>query len=113
VQGTTAAPVALTSDGTILADLGLPVEFELSASRPNPMTGNNAALVRYAVPKRTHVRIELYDINGRRVREIVNAQQAPGWYDVAIVPRDLHGGVYFYRMRAGSYSATRRLVVVR
>ena len=43
----------------------------------------------------------------------VDATQAPGWYDVTIEPRGMLGGVYFCRMTAGSFSSTRRMVVVR
>jgi hypothetical protein len=113
VIGSTAAPLSLSSDGSLLADLSVPVAFDLGASRPNPMVGDGAAVVRYAVPRASHVSLEMFDVNGRRIRTLVNAQQAPGVYDVAIDPRGLHGGVYFYRMRAESFSATRRMVIVR
>jgi len=113
VLGTTAAPIGLTSDGTVVDDLAQPVAFDLGSSRPNPLIGDDAAIIRYAVAKETDVEIELYDISGRRLRQIVKARQTPGWYDVTISPHGLHGGVYFYKMRAGSFSATRRLVVVR
>ena len=112
-MGSTATPVPLKSDGVVIASLKLPSVFELGPSKPNPLPGRGVAVVRYAVPKQTHVRIDLYDINGRRMRTVVDAMKAPGWYDVAIAPDGLRGGVYFFQMRAGSFTAARRMVVTR
>ena len=64
------------------------------------------------MPRETHVTIEMFEVSGRRVRTIVDENQAPGWYDVSLSPSGLSSGVYFYRMRAGSFTATRRMVVV-
>ncbi len=113
VLGSSAHPLALASDGVVIENLSLPVAFDLGASQPNPLLGNGTATLRYALPTAVHVSLELFDVNGRRVRRIVNATQPPGWYDVSIQPRELRGGIYFYRMRAGSFSATRRMVIVR
>lgn len=113
VLGATTAPVALASTGNVLMNIATPAEFALGTSQPNPLRGDGAAMVRYSVPRETAVTIEMFDIHGRRVRTLVNALQAPGFYDLAIESGDLAGGVYFYRMRAGTFAATRRLVVVR
>ena len=113
VIGSTTAPVALKSDGVVIATLGLPATFDLAQSRPNPWVGDGVATIRYGLPSAAHVRLELFDVSGRRVRKVVDAMQAPGWYDVTIEPRGMLGGVYFCRMTAGSFSSTRRMVVVR
>ena len=111
--GSTTAPIALKSTGVVIATLGLPAAFDLSAARPNPIVGSGSATLRYGLPSTAHVKFEVFDVSGRRVRKVVDETQAPGWYDVTIDPTGMRGGVYFARMTAGSFSATRRMVVVR
>jgi hypothetical protein len=113
VVGSTAAPLPLASSGDVVAHFGLPDAFELAPSQPNPVTGHGVALIRYALPEEARVALELFDLSGRRVRTLVDEQLRAGRYEVEVPAAGLRGGVYFVRMRAGSFAATRRLVVVR
>lgn len=94
----------------------LPVRYELAQSRPNPTTGR--ADIAYALPKDSKVALRVYNISGQLVRELVNGNQQAGWKSISWDGRDSRGralasGVYFYRLEAGPYTATRKLVVVR
>ena len=60
-----------------------------------------------------HVRLEVYDVLGRRVRTLVNAPQAAGEHEVVLLPAGLPAGVYTYRLRAGAFSETRRVALLR
>lgn len=95
---------------------GLPLAYVLGQSLPNPTTGKVA--IRYALPQDGRVGLRVYDIRGRLVRELVKADQQAGWKTVSWDGRDARGrnlasGVYFYRLEAGSYTATRKLVIDR
>ena len=100
-----------------LSDLSLPRKFSLGAGYPNPMTSE--ARVDYALPKTSSVDLTVYNISGQLVRRLKSeTNQAPGRYSVRWDGRNesghrVPGGVYFYRLSAGSFVETKKLVVVR
>ena len=108
-KGTVAQPVHVNA-GDLPASVQ-PEAFRLDGNYPNPATQRTT--IRYALPKDNHVTIRLYDLLGRRVRVMVDKQQRSGWHEVTVSTDDLASGVYFYRMRAGSYEDSRKMVVVR
>jgi len=90
---------------------GVPKEFRLSQNYPNPF--NPTTVISYDLPKRSHVLITVYDILGREVKTLVNEDQKAGSYRVTLVASDLPSGVYFYRIVAGSFVQTKKLVLVK
>ena len=100
-----------------LSDLSLPREFSLGAGYPNPMTSE--ARIDYALPKASSVDLTVYNISGQAVRRLVSeSSKAPGRYSVRWDGRNESGhrvpcGVYFYRLKAGSFTETKKMVVVR
>ncbi|MCH7762075.1 S8 family peptidase, partial [candidate division TA06 bacterium] len=91
-------------------------EFRLFQNHPNPF--HSTTLIHYALPKvssqeKTHVRLAVYDITGRLVETLVNQVQEPGVYKVEWEGKDQPSGIYFYRLKAGDFSATRKIVVLR
>lgn len=97
--------------------VGIPTAFELKSNYPNPFSRSAGAetLIAYDVPEQTVVRLEIYDTLGRKVRTLVSAAQKPGAYAVrwdgnSENGRLLGSGLYFYRMQAGSFSKTRKMV---
>lgn len=89
----------------------LPTVFALNLVGSNP-TGSLARIV-YAVPTPTHVTIRLFDITGREVRTLVAGRVEPGYHEANLLARGLIGGIYFCRMEAAEFSATRKLVLFR
>lgn len=89
----------------------IPRECQLAQNRPNPF--RSATAIQFALPQRMHVAIRLYDVAGRLVRTMVNHELDPGYHVVHLDRTGLASGVYAYRMEAGRYAATRRLVLVR
>jgi len=86
---------------------------------PNP--SSRQATIRYAIPSSagvTSVSLKLYDLTGRMVRDLESGSCAPGVHAVTWDGRDeggsmARGGIYFYRIVAGRFTANRRLVFVR
>ena len=97
-------------------DIVIPVTAtELIGNYPNPF--NPETTISYSVKEASPVRIEIYNSRGQRVRTLVNETQSAGWYNIVFNGRDDTGkpvasGVYFYRMSAGSYSSTRRMILM-
>lgn len=88
---------------------------ELLGNYPNPF--NPETLISYSLKDATPVRLEIYNSKGQRIRVLVDETQASGWYRALWNGRDDHGkpvssGIYMYRMSAGSYSASRKMVLL-
>lgn len=98
-------------------DEDIPARFRLGQNYPNPF--NPTTTIAYEVPSPgSYVAITLYDVEGRRVADLVNGHKAPGFYSVSWNARDLNGdpvasGVYFLRMKAGHFLSTKKLVLLK
>ncbi len=88
-----------------------PTTFTLNQNYPNPF--NPSTIISYYIPSGSHVTLTVYDILGRKVMTLVNEKQNPGGYEVTFNASDVASGVYFYRLQAGSFSQTRKLMVVK
>jgi len=89
----------------------LPGGFELAQNFPNPF--NPTTTIRYALPQRSHVSLTVFNTLGQQVANLVNENQGAGDHDVRFDASALASGVYFYRLRAGEYAATKRLLLLR
>jgi hypothetical protein len=100
----------------------LPLAYSLLQNYPNPMT--NETCITYhipgsdgRVPQAERVRIDVFNVVGQRVATLVNETKTSGVYDVmwngAANGQLLPSGIYLYRMKAGSYIETKRLVILR
>jgi hypothetical protein len=89
----------------------IPGKFELNQNYPNPF--NPATTIEFAIPTADNVILELYDITGRNVSVLFSERLNPGRYKYEFNAGTLSSGTYFYRMRAGKYSETKKLVVVK
>ncbi len=61
----------------------------------------------------THVQLKVYDILGKEVATIVNKNQKPGKYEIEFNAALLSSGTYFYQLKAGSYTNTRKMILLR
>jgi hypothetical protein len=89
----------------------IPNDFGLRQNYPNPF--NPSTTIRYELPKSSIVRLSVYDILGREVSVLVNGRKDPGVYEVKFDPLGLASGVYFYRLQAGDFTQTKRLLLLR
>lgn len=95
-----------------LEEVALPEHFEIEQNFPNPF--NPTTTIRYALPEVSSVRIELFDITGRRVAVLVDkTAQAPGRYSVPFNGATLASGVYVYRITAGQFTETRKMTLIK
>jgi len=90
-----------------------PTEFALAQNFPNPF--NPSTVIQYQLPEPATVKLELYDITGRKVATLVNAWQNAGYYSFNLngSAYNLASGVYFYRLTAGGFIATKKMVLVK
>jgi hypothetical protein len=115
-----APPVAVAQAGVKVeiptgAD-GPPLIYALQQNYPNPF--NPVTSIAYSLAARERVRIAVYDVTGARVRTLVDQVQAPSRYTVTWdgkndAGKQLTSGVYFIRYQAGTYSFTKKAVLLR
>lgn len=92
---------------------GRPVAFALGQNSPNPFT--RQTVIRYAVPASSPVTLEVFNLQGQRVATLVDGVLEPGTYTATFGGRGsraVSAGVYFYRLRAPGFSATKRMLVL-
>jgi hypothetical protein len=89
----------------------MPVDFALIGSYPNPFNANT--VIKYAIPTESYVTIEIYDVMGRKLTTLVNANVAPGYHQVSWDANDNSTGVYFYKINAGEYSDTKKMMLIK
>jgi len=107
-----------TPTATVIASTSSarPEAFGLQVPYPNPF--NSTVLLRYALPEAAHVRLDVHDALGRKVRALVNGEVAGGYHSVEWNARDESGaaaaaGVYLISLRAGALSDTTEVVLVK
>lgn len=93
-----------------------PLNFQLFQSYPNPF--NNKTVIRYSLSRPTEVSLVIYNILGQKVRTLVKGQTQQGlmstyWDGKDQQGNDLGSGIYFYRLQAGEFSETRRMVLLK
>jgi len=113
--------VVVLADGTKVRSRDVRVTtpvagFALKQNIPNPF--NPTTRILYTVATSSRIRIDVYDVSGRRVRALVDATQPAGEKSVIWDGRNDQGeisasGVYFYRLRAGKFTETRKMVLLR
>ncbi|MFQ3599291.1 MAG: reprolysin-like metallopeptidase [Chloroherpetonaceae bacterium] len=98
-----------------IASLERPREYSLEQNYPNPF--NPSTMIRYQLSANSAVKLEVFDMVGRRVASLVNAKQSVGRYEVNFNATNLASGVYFYRLQAnspqGSYTKIMKMLLVK
>jgi len=112
--------VSTNSSFTILRqdDVGIkdnnylnPKELSNCANYPNPF--NDRTIIKYELPQAAVVTIDIYDILGRRVESLLSQCQPAGSHSLIWNAEDLSSGMYFYRIQAGDYNETRKMLLLK
>lgn len=98
-------------DGVKEKNRNLPNAFHLEQNYPNPF--NPITLIKYDLPKSVYVRLTIFDVLGREVATLVNELQQPGSKSAKFDGTGVPSGVYFYRLEAGLFSETKKLLLLR
>lgn len=96
--------------GALSAGQMLPEEFSLEGSHPNPFSASTK--IRFAMPEAAEVRLVIYNALGQIVARPVDRRMQPGYHEVRWKATALPSGLYLYKLRAGDFSDTGRMVIV-
>ena len=88
-----------------------PKNFELSQNFPNPF--NPSTVIRYSLPVESNVIIRFYNSLGQCVREVNEGKKQSGYYDLNFNSAGLTSGIYFYRIQAGSFVETKKMMLLK
>ncbi|MBN2008352.1 T9SS type A sorting domain-containing protein [candidate division KSB1 bacterium] len=96
--------------------LAIPTEFAMQQNYPNPF--NPSTLIYYQLPGSNHVRMDVFNVLGQHTRTLINADQPAGYYQLHWDGRNdagiiVAGGVYMYRIQAGSFCETKKMLFLR
>ncbi len=100
-----------TSTSSDQITIEIPAESCLDDNYPNPF--NNSTSIVYSIPGKAKVALTIYDALGKEIETLVNQEQTAGKYEVKFDGSNLPGGIYFYKLHAGQYSETRKMVLIK
>ena len=90
---------------------GIPTDFSLFNNYPNPF--NPATTIYFAVPEVSYVEIKVYDALGSEVATLLADTKEAGYHNVQFDASNLNSGIYFYQLQAGSFSETKKMILLK
>jgi hypothetical protein len=93
------------------AEPDMPTGYELCQNFPNPF--NPSTTISYSLPQRSHVTLTVFNTLGQQVATLVNGEMDAGNHNVTFDASGLASGVYLYRLQAGAFVETRKLILLR
>ncbi len=98
-------PVSVEDNGV------LPSDYALLQNYPNPF--NPTTTIKYSIPEQSIVKIKVFNTLGQEIAELVNQELHSGNYEVTFDAANFTSGVYFYRIEAGNFVQTRKMILLR
>jgi len=99
-------PVSINDSG-----YNIPTKYTLSQNYPNPF--NATTTISFSIPHKEHVLINLFDINGKKVKTLLDEKRNSGNYNLTFSLNDIASGVYLYNLKAGKTSITKKLILLK
>lgn len=100
---------SFTTGVTNIEPTSLPIVYELYRNYPNPF--NPTTKIKFDIPENSFVSLKIYDITGREVANLVSQEMAPGRYEKDWNASAYSSGIYFYRITAGSFVKTYKMIL--
>ena len=89
----------------------VPDTYSLSQNYPNPF--NPSTNIKFSVPDLSFVNITVYNLIGQEVIQLVNKELQKGYYEVSFNASNLPSGVYLYRLQAGNFAETKKMLLMK
>jgi len=96
---------------TSISNINLANNYSLSQNYPNPF--NPVTIIKFQIKDSRFVSLKIYDNTGKEVEILVNGKKSPGVYEVTFDGGKLSSGVYFYKLTAGNFSETKRMLMIK
>ncbi|MDZ7362706.1 MAG: T9SS type A sorting domain-containing protein [candidate division KSB1 bacterium] len=108
--------ITVPLDTAVEGRRNMPEQFSLHQNYPNPYGRpplDATTFIRYALPVPSHVRLEIFDLHGRKIATVVEGPQSAGLKTVRYDARGVRSGVYFYKLTAGDFVETKKMIIMR
>jgi hypothetical protein len=89
----------------------IPTQYSLGQNYPNPF--NPSTTIKFQVPNSSFVNLKVYDVLGNEVATLVNEEKSAGSYEVNFDASQLSSGIYFYKLQAGTFLETKKMILIR
>ena len=89
----------------------VPTSYSLSQNYPNPF--NPSTQIRFTIPEKTNVKLEVYNLIGQKVADLVNSELSAGEYSITFNASGLSSGIYLYRLQAGNFSSVKKMILMK
>lgn len=111
-----AAVAAARSKFSVITDIGdneliKPISFNLDQNYPNPF--NPTTIIKFSIPEENNVTLKVYDVIGKEVSVLINEKKSAGNYEISFDAAGLSSGVYFYKLEAGNFTSTKKMILIR
>lgn len=93
------------------AATGIPEKYSLYQNYPNPF--NPSTKIRFDIPNQGNVKLKVFDVTGKEILKITDAFLNAGSYSFTWNAQNMPSGIYFYRLEAGSYSETKKMILIK
>ncbi|MCF8295364.1 MAG: T9SS type A sorting domain-containing protein [Bacteroidales bacterium] len=103
--------ISVTSKVKVNSLQNLPTEYQLLQNSPNP--ASLTTQISYVLPADVRANLSIWSIDGKLIKEVVNAEQSAGTYTVEVSVSELPSGNYYYKLRSPEFSAVRPMSVIR
>jgi hypothetical protein len=108
------ALAAIPDNMTSVREIGTavqPLNYTLEQNYPNPF--NPSTRIKFQIPISNQVTLKVFDVLGREVKALVNEEMKAGSYETTFDAKGLASGVYYYRIQAGNFVETKKLMLLR
>jgi hypothetical protein len=99
-------PLDITSENK-----NIPANYKLQQNYPNPF--NPETKIRFEIPKSSFVSLKIFDLLGKEVRTVVNKNLTAGEYEFNFNSENLNSGIYFYKLTAGNFVQTKKMLMIK
>ncbi|MCX6170102.1 MAG: T9SS type A sorting domain-containing protein [Ignavibacteriales bacterium] len=89
----------------------IPNEFSLYQNFPNPF--NPSTKIKYELPQNAFIQLKIFDMLGREVKTILSGEQTAGFYEIEFDAKEIPSGIYFYRIEAGEFTQTKKMILMK
>jgi hypothetical protein len=105
----------IVPEGSILFKIGNNsdeiITYELFSNYPNPF--NPSTTIKYSIPQSSIVVIKIFDVIGNEIETLVSEEKSVGTYEVNWNAINIPSGIYFYKLQAGSFIETKKMVLMK
>lgn len=98
-------------DKVMVSGILVPEKFELEQNYPNPFNPNTT--IKFSIPKESQVTLLVYNMLGEKIKELKNEVMKAGYFDVVFDASNIASGVYLYRIKAGDFVQTKKMLLLK